>query len=160
MGNVYFAEIQKFPKTIGIIVIFITWAAFVFISFFVNDYGQIFAVNAVSFILFGIIFPVFYFSLKLATEVREDGVYIKLFPIHFSFRKAVFPEEIKRYMIKIYNPLKEYGGWGIRFGKNGRAYNAKGNEGILFELKDGKNILIGTQKPQEFSAAVNKMLNE
>ena len=50
----------------------------------------------------------------------------------------------------------DYGGWGIKYGLKGLAYNISGNFGIQLELKSGSKILIGTQKPDE----VKKLLDE
>ena len=106
------------------------------------------------FIVFGILFPVFFLSIKLLTEVRYNGVYIKYFPFHLSFRKIASSHEVKVYESRIYSAMKEYGGYGIRFGKKGKAYNVSGNRGIQFELLNGKKILIGTQKPDDFLRAM------
>jgi hypothetical protein len=52
--------------------------------------------------------------------------------------------------VRKYSPIKEYGGWGFRYGfKNGKAYNISGNMGLQLILKNGDRILIGTQKPEE-----------
>jgi hypothetical protein len=51
--------------------------------------------------------------------------------------------------VKSYNPLSEYGGWGIRFGKNGMAYTVKGDKGIDISLDPETHLLIGTSKPDE-----------
>jgi hypothetical protein len=48
-----------------------------------------------------------------------------------------------------YRPIIDYGGWGVRFGRKGMAYNVSGNIGLLISRKNGKTILIGTQKPDE-----------
>jgi hypothetical protein len=39
----------------------------------------------------------------------------------------------------------EYGGWGIKYGKMGKAYNVSGNRGVQLEFTDGKRLLIGSQ---------------
>lgn len=38
-------------------------------------------------LLFGIIFPILLYLANLTTEVRQDGLYIRFFPFHFSFHK-------------------------------------------------------------------------
>jgi hypothetical protein len=38
------------------------------------------------------------------------------------------------------------------------AINIRGNQGAYFELKKGKKILIGTQKPEELRSALNRMM--
>lgn len=51
--------------------------------------------------------------------------------------------------IREYRPLKEYGGWGIRDGSSGRAYNVSGDTGLQIIFKDKERLLIGTIKPGE-----------
>jgi hypothetical protein len=59
--------------------------------------------------------------------------------------------------VRKYKPLAEFGGWGLRFGVSGKAYNISGNKGLQLELTNNKKLLIGTQKPEELSEALNKI---
>ncbi|MHC4386604.1 MAG: hypothetical protein ACYSUG_06395, partial [Planctomycetota bacterium] len=63
-------------------------------------------------------------------------------------------QDIETIYPRLYSPIAEYGGWGIRFGKSGGAYNLRGSQGIQLILKNGKNFLIGTQQPDDFIQAV------
>lgn len=63
--------------------------------------------------------------------------------------------------VRTYDALSEYGGWGLKGGalwnnSKGKAINVSGNIGIQLELKNGKKLLIGTQKKKE---AENVLLN-
>ena len=104
-------------------------------------------------ILFGFGLPLFFYWLKMITDVRKDGIYIMFFP--FS-RKILF-SELKSYVARMYRPIGEYGGWGVRcnFGGKGMAYNVFGNRGVQLELASGKKILIGSQKPDELVRAID-----
>lgn len=99
------------------------------------------------------------FSLKLETIITNNGIKYRMWPLIPRFRE-VTSGEIARWEVRKYNPIKDYGGWGIRYGwgKNGTAYNMSGNQGAYFELKNGKRFLIGTQKPEELRAAIRKMM--
>ena len=104
-------------------------------------------------LLFGIGLPALLLYARLITEVRNDGIYIRFVPFHFSFHKIAF-EELKSFEVRKYNALREYGGWGIRYGPQGKAYNVGGNRGMQLELVDRKRILIGSQRPEEFLAVL------
>jgi Family of unknown function (DUF6141) len=104
-------------------------------------------------LLIGIGLPLLFYSSKLTSEVRTDGIYIRFFPFHVSFQRFPF-DSIKHYEARTYRPIVEYGGWGIRYGWQGKAYNVSGNRGIQLELDDGKRILIGTQHPLDFMNAL------
>jgi hypothetical protein len=108
-------------------------------------------------VIFGLGLPVFLYTANLTTEVRDDGLYFRFFPFHLSFRK-IGPEDISDFEAQTYRPIRDYGGWGIRFGRKGRAYNVRGNRGVQLELASGKQILFGSQKPEEMAAALSTIV--
>ena len=59
-----------------------------------------------------------------------------------------------------YRPLRDAGGWGLRFGKfEGEFcmyYNARGDEGVLIETDEGKRLIVGSQRPEELAAALKE----
>lgn len=50
--------------------------------------------------------------------------------------------------------MLEFGGWGIRFGKSGKAVNLKGNMGIQFLFHVGRKLLIGTNQVDSIRLAI------
>jgi hypothetical protein len=67
---------------------------------------------------------------------------------------------IEKYEVITYDPILDYGGWGIKYNRHGKAYNVSGNKGLQLYLKNGKRILIGTQKESEltnFLTLINKL---
>ncbi|HZV70873.1 MAG TPA: DUF6141 family protein [Saprospiraceae bacterium] len=97
-----------------------------------------------------------FFSFKLETLIKTDGVYVRFFPFHISFRHFTW-EQIRKANVRQYNALLEYRGWGLRgFGKN-RAFNVSGNQGLQLEFEDYKKLLIGTRKPDEIREALQKV---
>jgi len=54
-----------------------------------------------------------------------------------------------------YKPLRDFGGWGIKYGKGGlKAWTGKGNLGLLVLLKDGRKYLIGSDDPETLAGAM------
>jgi len=106
-----------------------------------------------------IIFAVFVFSLiamfwfvQLKTEIDQNEIRMHFFPL---VKKRVNWEEIKNAEIVNYGFV---GGWGIRLWKKyGTVYNMKGDKGLAIALTDGKKFLIGTQKPEELTAILEKI---
>lgn len=135
------------------------WTAFVHQIVLSDPFGENPAPDFVIwllFIIFGVGLPWLIFSIRMVTQVRSDRVYIRFFPLH---SRTIYFEDIKSYTACKYHPIKEYGGWGIRRSlRNGMAYNISGNRGVRFELNNGKKILIGSQKPDEFAAAIQREL--
>lgn len=91
---------------------------------------------------------ILFFLIRLETKIQTEGIYVKFFPFLPQFR--FYPwEGIEIVQLRKYSALKEFGGWGIRFGRGGTAYNVKGNKGLQLKFKNGNALLIGTQKPEE-----------
>lgn len=99
----------------------------------------------------GLVVLLFYL-LKLETTIDAKGIHYRFFP----FPKKMIPwQEIESCYVRTYSPLTEFGGWGIRFGLGGRAYNVKGNKGIQVVTKSGKKILFGTQNETEVQNVID-----
>jgi hypothetical protein len=93
------------------------------------------------------------FLFKLSSRIDEKGIHYKFFPFHWSY-KIITWNEIDKAYIRTYDALSEYGGWGLKGGSlwnkaKGKAINVSGDIGIQLELKNGKKLLIGTQKLEE-----------
>ncbi len=159
----YFREVQKFRQWWLWILVIISSAPIWYITiiqlFFNKHLGKEqmpTVLLIVFFILIGILLPLFIFKVKLITEVREDGIYVRFFPFHFSFQRIPF-EDLKDFHIRTYRPIVEYGGWGVRYGASGKAYNVSGNQGLQLEFKNGKRLLIGTQSPEQLISVVRSV---
>ncbi|NNK23981.1 MAG: hypothetical protein HKP48_12015 [Winogradskyella sp.] len=76
-------------------------------------------------------------------------MHYQFFPFHLKTRVLEW-DQISNAHVRIYDPITEYGGWGLKGGalwnkSKGIAINIKGDIGIQLELASGKKILIGTQ---------------
>ena len=76
---------------------------------------------------------------KLITEVRSDGLYIRLVPFHLSFRRIPL-EDLESFAALTYRPIREYGGWGIKGGRGGTAYNVSGDSGVRMNYATGWHL--------------------
>ncbi len=89
--------------------------------------------------------------LFLRTVVTEDALSLRLgyfFPLGW---KKIPTHEIGHPRVVTYRPIRDAGGWGIRYGrfegKPCRFWNARGNRGVYFEFRQHRYI-VGSQKPQ------------
>lgn len=99
--------------------------------------------------------------VTLRTVITTDSVTIYFFPLLLKpkvFRWA----DIEQAYVRRYNPLGEYGGWGIKGwgSKHGKAYNVKGDKGLQLVLQDGRKILIGTQHIQDLEQLLLDHFNQ
>jgi hypothetical protein len=94
---------------------------------------------------------------RLETEVRSNGVCVHFHGLWPTRRIPI--EDIESYEARRYSIL-ESGGWGVHFTMSGMAYNVSGNTGLIIQFKKGKGgrVLVGTQRPAEFAAAIAKAM--
>ena len=105
--------------------------------------------------VFGVVFPLGFYFMNLTTEVHQDGIYYRFFPFHLRFRRIAL-EDMTEYEVRGYSAIRDYGGWGIRYGRKGRAYNVSGNRGVWVRLSSGGSIMFGSQRPEGFAAAIEQ----
>ena len=99
---------------------------------------------------------VLFAKAKLITQIDKKFISYKFFPLHKSYRKIDWKSVVKGEVVT-YQPLSQYGGWGIRAGKNGKVFSVSGNRGLQIVLRTAERILIGTTKANELSMAINKL---
>ncbi|QCR24526.1 DUF6141 family protein [Pontibacter sp. SGAir0037] len=160
--QVLFKEKQRF-RQIGLWLIVLAvaalfWAGFVYqvmLGYTVGNNpvgtGGAFLLTA----LFGTALPLFFYRMSLTTQVEPGLLKLRFWPFHL---KAV---EIPLHLVRdyeqvVYEPIHEYGGWGIRWTSHGKAYNVSGQEGVKLHFYNQKPILIGSQYPEELFVAVRK----
>lgn len=164
--TIAFYEIQRFNQK-ALILAVIAVALFPIAFFAYGYYLQV--VNGVQFgdkplsnegliislaisLLFAIGMLFLFFASKLETYITSSGLHFRLFPF-MKFKTYSF-DKIKEYRIRKYRPIMEYGGWGIRIGPAGKAFNISGDIGLQLILETGKKVLIGTQEPEKLLAAM------
>ncbi|HQM48769.1 MAG TPA: hypothetical protein PLJ71_08775 [Candidatus Hydrogenedentes bacterium] len=96
--------------------------------------------------------------LSMRTTIAGNRLTVqfgRFFPI---YRKHIAVHEINHSRVVDYRPLRDAGGWGIRFGRferqSCRFLNCRGNRGVLIETHDQRYI-IGSQEPERLQAALD-----
>jgi hypothetical protein len=109
--------------------------------------------------LIGLGLPYFFYSMSLTTEVLPGVLRVRFFPFHL--KPVQVPLHLIRGFDKItYRPIADYGGWGIRWGFKGKAYNMSGNEGVKLYFYNKKPLLIGSQRADELFDAIIRAKQE
>ena len=99
------------------------------------------------------------FKLRLKTKITTDALWFAYPPIINKWKKIV-PEEIDKFEIRTYSSTREFGGHGMkRRRKYGMSYTVSGNIGLQIYFKNGRKLLIGTQRKQAIEYAMEKMMN-
>ena len=94
-------------------------------------------------------------SVTLVTKIDRDVLSVGFQPFG---KRIIQRSEIAKAYVRQYSPLGEYGGWGYRTGRNGKAYNTMGDQGLQLELTDGSRVLVGTQQPRELERVIRDWL--
>jgi hypothetical protein len=92
-------------------------------------------------------------SARLVIQVGQRGLTVRFAPFHRRPRNIDFDDVLSVEAVT-YSALREHGGWGLRFTRHGRAYTVKGNRGVRLDFRDGRHLLIGSQRPDELAAAI------
>lgn len=107
---------------------------------------------------FAIFLAWFFFSIRLETKIDDTNIRYKFWPFIRDYR--VIPvQSIHSIEVEKYRPIMEYGGWGYRFSMKGRGLclNVSKNMGLRVQLKDGFELLLGTQKADELAVAIKSL---
>jgi hypothetical protein len=163
MSKLYFKEVQRYPKawiwTMNILIFAVVVYEFL-IVFVLNKpaSGQKEDHIFLLFMLVPVGLIILFNSIRMETEIRRDGICFRFFPFIRKF-KMIRWEEIQRCYVRTYRPIAEYGGRGIRAGwkRKSMAYNIQGRTGLQIELKNGRRILLGTQKGKEVEGIIKNV---
>jgi len=161
-NSLIFCEKQKFSRLIRWLLVLDSVVFIIFILLLLSYVGKertqpLPMIVMVAILTVPTVLTFLFWMSKLETQVRSDGLYIRFFPFHINFKKFAL-EDIGEYYVREYRPLLEYGGWGIRYSFSGKAYNVSGKKGLQIIFKNGKRLLVGSQKPQELVVAIDSII--
>lgn len=92
-------------------------------------------------------------TVRLVTHVGHDEVTVGMRGL---WRERHIPlTEIKSAKVVTYAAV-DWGGYGIRTTRRGKAYIAGGDRGVRLERVKGGAVLIGSAHPEELLAAINR----
>jgi hypothetical protein len=95
------------------------------------------------------------YVIKLKVNINAEGISYQFPPFH-NKPNLLSWEIIESLELMKINPLKEFGGWGLRYGKLGTAYTTRGRYILHIKRHSGKPINLTIAKPENFIAAVTK----
>lgn len=94
---------------------------------------------------------------RLHVAIDQGTIHYR-FPPFRKTTQTINQGDVSAIYVRKYRPILEYGGWGYRgaLGKS-KALNVAGKWGIQLEFNNGERLLLGTQKPEEAKAAIEKL---
>ncbi|WP_343747775.1 hypothetical protein [Fluviicola sp.] len=105
-----------------------------------------------------LVISMLFFILRLETKISDNGIFVRFFPLQLKYRHYKW-EDLDQVYLREYSPIAEYGGWGIRysFSGSGKAFNVSGRTGLQLVFKDGRKVLIGTNKAEDMMQVLSVM---
>ena len=91
-------------------------------------------------------------TVKLVTELRRGEVAVGLRGLWK--RRRIPLDQVQKAEAVTYDPVAEFGGYGIRSSQRGKAYIARGSAGVELLLKNGNRVLIGSQVAEELARKI------
>jgi hypothetical protein len=163
MNSIHFHEKQKFtflPAKIivGLIQVLFLWGLIQQVIFDKPWGVKPASDSALIIINIGVFLLLLLFiSIKLKTDITEENISFQMLP--FQIRKRSIPwNKVQQARVIKYDGFNEYWGFGIKYMRGkGWCYTLPGEYGIKLILKNGKQILIGTDKPKELHQTVKKI---
>ena len=149
----YFHEEQRFSPWLirTLLLIAVLPVAFVF---FVR--GVVLSVMIVPLILLAV--GVLLAFARLVVDVDREAITVAF---HFLWpKRRIRISDVRKAEATKYSPLLDYGGYGVRLGFRGWAFNTSGDMGVLVETNDGSRLMIGSHRPNELEAAIERAKRE
>lgn len=153
-----FEEKQRFTQwwlwliliVVGIVPVVVVFqqlfAGELFVEGSASDAGKIVLAGSAS------LFMLLFWLFRLETHIDSERIHFRFVPF---VNKEVSWSDVKKAEVVNYGFV---GGWGIRWGTQyGTVYNVKGNKGLALELRDGKRLVLGTQKEEELAAFIRQL---
>jgi hypothetical protein len=96
-------------------------------------------------------------TVRLVTEVHDGEFVISL--RGFWRTRHILLNEIRSVEAIHYDPVRDYGGYGIRTGRFGKAYIASGTRGVRLKLANGATVIVGSERPEELAGILARPAN-
>jgi hypothetical protein len=90
----------------------------------------------------------------LRVIVRPERLELRIGQWWFPFLNLRL-DEISSAEVQRFSPLADYGGWGIRRGKDAWAYFFRGERGVMVTTSNGRKYLVGSDRPERLAAVLN-----
>lgn len=97
------------------------------------------------------------YGMWLDIEVSSHGIRYRFVP--FIRWRTITWDQVERIQLVQFDPLGDYGGWGIKKGAAGWSYTVTGDTGLMITFHDGHKILLGVQDSQYWQGAIKSFYN-
>lgn len=101
-------------------------------------------------------------AVVVLAEWLVAGLKVRLYREHMELglgragliHKRVRYADIRELESVKYHPLREFGGWGVRFNGKKRAWTARGDRAVVLHMADGIHLYVGSDNPQRLEERI------
>jgi len=110
---------------------------------------------AICLLTIGVLFGLLLIPLTITADA--EWVHVSLGGV---LKRDVLLSDVKEISQRTYRPIREFGGWGWRFGlkKRAVAYTMLGTSAVVLTLRDGSEVYLGVEDEQALMDAVRPRL--
>jgi len=91
-------------------------------------------------------------TVRLSTQVRDGMLVVGMTGL--PLRRRVPLSGVASVETVTFDAERDYGGYGIRSIRNGKAYIAAGSSGVRVQLRAGDIMVVGSSRPDELAKAI------
>lgn len=95
-------------------------------------------------------------TVRLVTEIRGEELKVGMRGLWRSQRVPL--DRIQKVETLDYDPIRDFGTYGVRTTRAGTAYLAGGAGGVRITLSSGKKLVVGSRRPDELARALRERL--
>ncbi len=103
-----------------------------------------------TFFVFHLLTTTLLFIARLEIEINQRYLSYQFFPFHLK-KKSYALNQLQSATIRKFHPIKEMTLWGLYISVGSKSYHIKGRWGVQLEFVNGRQLLLGTQKPIELN---------
>ena len=160
MSKTCYKEEQRFRRweVFALLAMLMIGASYHFIDLYLSGGYDLFLLTLqyalVAIILTGAL--AYLWSIRLVLKIDKESIQYQFFPLHYRKHKLKW-EEIEHLEFIEMPVSAELSGWAVRLGTWERMFSVSGRTGLSLSLKNGQQLFIGTQHPEELKAALDRI---
>lgn len=101
--------------------------------------------------------------LTMSTWVYPDEIKVQFGRLIPYYHRHIPLDKVREVRVVEYKPIRQAGGWGIRYGTfegaDTQYLNAKGSRGVLVRGNE-RRVIIGTRHPERLAEAIERALSD
>ena len=95
----------------------------------------------------------------LTVQVQETRIFMYLGLVPLVRRSVPFSEIVSMESVQ-YQPIREFGGWGVRGWGSRKAWSARGSQAVALTLEGERLLLIGSDHPRRLEERIRAASEE